>query len=130
MTVKRGLLSSFLCPRFPVVLPRASRSKHPVHAEFLFFSLEGLLNGRKFDGDAVMLKDTPQKVTGRKTFVTDTPEGVAFKALKISGLVNGVDVAELARNQVNYAWTDPGIIFRRRQTIKCKLSEHEWKSLD
>ncbi|XP_018568702.1 uncharacterized protein LOC108908983 [Anoplophora glabripennis] len=63
-------------------------------------SLQGLLNGRKFDEDTVMLRDLPQSVTGRKMFMADNVEGVIFKALKITGLVNDVDIAELAHNQV------------------------------
>ncbi|KAJ8942440.1 hypothetical protein NQ314_010069, partial [Rhamnusium bicolor] len=63
-------------------------------------SLMGLLNGQKFSNETVMLKNVPQQITGRKTFIRDTSKEIKFKALKVKGLVNNADIAELVHNQV------------------------------
>lgn len=54
----------------------------------------------RFDGETLLLKDSPQNITGRVSFGTQAE--TKFKALKVWGLVNNADIRKLARNQVKY----------------------------
>ncbi|RZC40837.1 uncharacterized protein BDFB_005868, partial [Asbolus verrucosus] len=63
------------------------------------FQLIGTLNDQKFDEDNIMLKNMPQVITGNKTIFTDILDPVSFKAIKLKGLLNEIDISDLINNQ-------------------------------
>lgn len=54
-----------------------------------------------FDDKTLLLKRSPQNITGRVSFGTQSE--TKFKALKVRGLVNNADIEKLVHNQVMYA---------------------------
>lgn len=61
----------------------------------------GNLNSMSFNEETLLLKRSPQNITGRVSFRTQAE--TKFKALKVRGLVNNADIEKLVRNQVMYA---------------------------
>ncbi|XP_056638010.1 uncharacterized protein LOC130446041 isoform X2 [Diorhabda sublineata] len=61
-------------------------------------SLMGHFNGIKFDTVTTMMRNNHQNITGKKTFVPNSPSGVRFKNLKVKGLVNGVNLEKVLKN--------------------------------
>lgn len=60
----------------------------------------GNLNSMSFDEETLLLKRSPQNITGRVSF--RAPAETNFKALKVRGLVNNADIEKLVENQVTY----------------------------
>lgn len=56
-----------------------------------------------FTKDNVMLKSIPQNITGQKTFSSLSGEtATTFKTLKLRGLLNDIDIAQLLYDQVSH----------------------------
>ena len=58
------------------------------------------MNGLIFDVDNIMVKDSPQVITGLKSVRADPVHPVVFKGIKLKGSLNQVDVNDLVNNQV------------------------------
>ncbi|KAG5875861.1 hypothetical protein JTB14_036817 [Gonioctena quinquepunctata] len=84
-------------------------------------SLLGHWNDIKINKDTVLLKTTPQNITGRKVFSTNFPEELNFKALKVKGLVNDADIGELIDNQVS---KNDDILIRSSMNFHGDISAH------
>ncbi|XP_074037516.1 closca [Leptinotarsa decemlineata] len=64
-------------------------------------SLVGYLNHIKINKNTVLLKNTPQTITGRKVFLPTSQGELKFKSLKVKGRVNDADIGELIDNQAH-----------------------------
>lgn len=65
-----------------------------------FFSVRGSFNGVFVNKKDVMLKKSPQTVTGTKTFAQNGNGLVEFKKINLSGNINGIRLNELIENQI------------------------------
>ena len=85
---------------FPEWTPVMSTLKFLVFIGSEFCRIGGTLNGLIFDVDNIMVKDSPQVITGLKSVRADPVHPVVFKGIKLKGSLNHVDVNDLVNNQV------------------------------
>ncbi|KAL3267313.1 hypothetical protein HHI36_011443 [Cryptolaemus montrouzieri] len=87
--------------------------KQNVHFE-RGISLQGLMNGEKFTDETIMLKNTPQNITGEKSFKLDKFDLMHFKNMKLRGQLNDMQMSEfLSENNDENLIFDSPIYFQK-----------------